>query len=474
MVSFLLTKYTVIPTLSLITLSACIFLYSLATKESITVVDDHLEIVSLGEEWRNRSRDALSIVSSIDVWLKYTQVQYSSFYSLLLGIARHGTIIPWIQEPTLEFIIEKQPDRDVFVKQGNEALSVHRLTIVSHSDGIYLIKSLDSQLVALLYEYTNLTQAISLKEATFSIEDIFPTIRIPFEICMIPVPREYKKILSYLYGPNWASECIVKDGASIPCNAINRVPLVNQTKDTIPKIIHQAWVGNKEPPFYAIATCKKLNPNYTFYLWEEDTIDSLIPPLYAKSTYDSITALNGKADVVRWEVLHRYGGIWLDADVFCNRPLDDLFDHGASFFVGYHNFKNPELAVNRRYEFDDPFFFGVSTVGSVPGHPVVYRVLSTISRYTNEECKGQPWQIVGPGVISKVLSDMSIRELVEEGVGSYPFYCFLPYNLHEPMPNDLNNLVKIIKYDSYCWNFWGTTFTSYGRRGSRQLLDYGK
>eukprot|EP01121_Diplochlamys_sp_Union-15-3_P017364 TRINITY_DN609_c0_g2_i4.p2 TRINITY_DN609_c0_g2~~TRINITY_DN609_c0_g2_i4.p2 ORF type:complete len:148 (-),score=18.36 TRINITY_DN609_c0_g2_i4:435-878(-) len=137
MVSFLLTKYTVIPTLSLITLSACIFLYSLATKESITVVDDHLEIVSLGEEWRNRSRDALSIVSSIDVWLKYTQVQYSSFYSLLLGIARHGTIIPWIQEPTLEFIIEKQPDRDVFVKQGNEALSVHRLTIVSHSDGIY-------------------------------------------------------------------------------------------------------------------------------------------------------------------------------------------------------------------------------------------------------------------------------------------------------------------------------------------------
>lgn len=43
------------------------------------------------------------------------------------------------------------------------------------------------------------------------------------------------------------------------------------------------------------------------------------------------------ADVVRLEVLHRYGGIYVDSDCEPWRPLDPLLHH--SFFIGTENGK---------------------------------------------------------------------------------------------------------------------------------------
>ena len=32
--------------------------------------------------------------------------------------------------------------------------------------------------------------------------------------------------------------------------------------------------------------------------------------------------INGKADIIRWEILYEYGGVFLDADSICIEPID--------------------------------------------------------------------------------------------------------------------------------------------------------
>ena len=33
--------------------------------------------------------------------------------------------------------------------------------------------------------------------------------------------------------------------------------------------------------------------------------------------------INGKADIIRWEILYEYGGVFVDADSICIEPIDD-------------------------------------------------------------------------------------------------------------------------------------------------------
>lgn len=40
---------------------------------------------------------------------------------------------------------------------------------------------------------------------------------------------------------------------------------------------------------------------------------------------DEIEAFCGKADIMRYEILYKYGGIYLDADSLCLESLDEFF-----------------------------------------------------------------------------------------------------------------------------------------------------
>src|SRR5262249_56262769 len=45
------------------------------------------------------------------------------------------------------------------------------------------------------------------------------------------------------------------------------------------------------------------------------------------------------SDVVRIELLHRFGGIWVDSTVYCLRPLDGWLDHAMP--SGFFAFNRP-------------------------------------------------------------------------------------------------------------------------------------
>ena len=113
--------------------------------------------------------------------------------------------------------------------------------------------------------------------------------------------------------------------------------LNNNYNMSIPKIIHQIWIGNKEPPQWCIDSWKinylQKFPEWKYKLWTETEIEKL--QMKNQKIYDLEPTLRGKSDIARYEILFKEGGIFLDADSYWipNSNLSDLI-LDKDFFVG--------------------------------------------------------------------------------------------------------------------------------------------
>ncbi|MDR3021499.1 MAG: hypothetical protein LBU60_02320 [Clostridiales bacterium] len=104
----------------------------------------------------------------------------------------------------------------------------------------------------------------------------------------------------------------------------------------IPKKIHYIWIGdaNLSPKMeQCLMTWEKFCPGYEIFCWNQDNYDLTSNPLILNAIDAKNWAL--AADVMRADVLYKYGGIYLDTDVELLRPLDELLQN--KFFVGYES-----------------------------------------------------------------------------------------------------------------------------------------
>ena len=104
----------------------------------------------------------------------------------------------------------------------------------------------------------------------------------------------------------------------------------------IPKIIHQIWIGPKEPPTIPMDTWKDKHPDFEYIRWNEEEFIKRDMKFECLNRIDSMEQWCGKADIIRLELLYKYGGVFLDADSLCIEPIDDLMDTN---FLIYENEK---------------------------------------------------------------------------------------------------------------------------------------
>jgi len=96
----------------------------------------------------------------------------------------------------------------------------------------------------------------------------------------------------------------------------------------IPKIIHQIWLGDQSKrPSKFIETWIEKNPSWQHKLWTDDNL----PQLKCKKQFDECPSLPGKADILRYQILHDEGGFFIDADSECVNSLDDFFTNNKVF-----------------------------------------------------------------------------------------------------------------------------------------------
>lgn len=75
----------------------------------------------------------------------------------------------------------------------------------------------------------------------------------------------------------------------------------------IPKIIHRLWIGDKPPPIRMMETWKNMNPDYEYIRWSETEFIARNMKFQCKNRIDEMEEINGKADIMRWEILYKYG-----------------------------------------------------------------------------------------------------------------------------------------------------------------------
>ena len=99
----------------------------------------------------------------------------------------------------------------------------------------------------------------------------------------------------------------------------------------IPKVIHYVWVGSKPLTPLArrcIASWKKYLPDYEFKLWNEANSPMnhhYVQKMYAEKKWAFV------ADYIRFWVLEKEGGIYLDTDTEVLKSLNNLLVHDAFF-----------------------------------------------------------------------------------------------------------------------------------------------
>ena len=131
----------------------------------------------------------------------------------------------------------------------------------------------------------------------------------------------------------------------------------------IPRTIHRVWLGDRPMPEEHERfgrTFAQHHPDWEMRLWT----DQDLPALGVAATERERARTHSElSNLVRYEVLHRHGGVYVDTDVECRRPLIPLL-RGIDAFAA--------LEV--------PGGVGTAILGSVAGHPAFARAASLTRR----------------------------------------------------------------------------------------------
>jgi mannosyltransferase OCH1-like enzyme len=101
----------------------------------------------------------------------------------------------------------------------------------------------------------------------------------------------------------------------------------------IEKQIHQIWFGPTELSQRHLEWCqswKDKHQGWSYTLWRE----SNLPPIINRYLFDRVAALAPEparygiqSDILRYELLARYGGLYVDVDNECLSPVDSLLEN---------------------------------------------------------------------------------------------------------------------------------------------------
>lgn len=104
----------------------------------------------------------------------------------------------------------------------------------------------------------------------------------------------------------------------------------------IPRVFHQFWMGSPVPDWanHLHARILRLNPGWVGRLWTERDVEEI--GIVNRREFADVRGLSFKSDVVRYELLARFGGVYADLDVVWVRPLEDYVSLSFDFVAHEH------------------------------------------------------------------------------------------------------------------------------------------
>jgi mannosyltransferase OCH1-like enzyme len=200
----------------------------------------------------------------------------------------------------------------------------------------------------------------------------------------------------------------------------------------IPKIIHQVWIGDqsKRPQQY-INTWKVRNKKWEHILWTEENLPK---DLINQNKIDEIPEYCGKADIIRYELLHRYGGFAIDADAVCVKPLEDFLIKNDSFTC----YENEQVRQG---------LLAVGYMGATQGNELMGHMVNEISQ-KGDLSNAKAWIDVGNLFFAQMVEKYQYNK-----IKIYPSYYFIPKHY--------TGVEYAGKGHVFAKQYWGSTFNNY-------------
>lgn len=176
----------------------------------------------------------------------------------------------------------------------------------------------------------------------------------------------------------------------------------------IPRLLHAVWVGPPMPGHLEanLREWARLHPHWHVKLWR----DADLAWLANRAIYDRADALvpadavgQFRADIARYEILHRHGGLYVDCDTRPLRCVDDA------------------LVADTFAAAEDEHWVGNTYLGAVPDHPVMAALVGGIRANLRRRRPG--WRanrLSGPRYLTPIWR--------EHGAHVAPRELFFPYN----------------------------------------------
>lgn len=186
-------------------------------------------------------------------------------------------------------------------------------------------------------------------------------------------------------------------------------------------------------------TWKDKHPDFEYIRWSEAEMKKRDLPLSCVNRIDDMEEINGKADIIRWEILYHYGGYFFDADCFCIEPLNEYITNLKAFAIWENEQCRKDLVAP-------------GAMGFPPKHPMVRACIEWIHQndVSVRRTKLRAWQSVGPGLITKMHHTKKFPD-----VTILPSYHFLPVH-HTRL--EYRGHAKV-----YAHQEWGSSFQSYDK-----------
>jgi hypothetical protein len=181
----------------------------------------------------------------------------------------------------------------------------------------------------------------------------------------------------------------------------------------IPKVLHRIWVGGPMPAKYQRfeADWRRLHPGWEFKTWG----DGDLLWLQNRELFDNAERFVPKdavgqfrADVARYEILSRFGGVYVDCDVEPKRCFDPLL--GVEGFAGWE---------------EQERFVGNTVLGSAPGNPFFAEMVRAVVDSSKANVGRAATWLSGPRVVTRVYND---NRNLQKHLTVYPQKYFFPYS----------------------------------------------
>lgn len=209
----------------------------------------------------------------------------------------------------------------------------------------------------------------------------------------------------------------------------------------IPRVVHRCWFGPHEMRDELVRYGKQWEDlGYEVKLWTEENL----PPLVNQFEYDQIAkrgvntgiapahlgVWTQRADLVSYELINLYGGIYANCDIEPLRPLDPLLE-GIDAFAGWE--VQDAVVCNAIF-------------GATKGHPFIRNCIDLLPHRFRSPADYPTMQLqTGPGLITAARHGTAVTIFDRE--------LFYPYGFEQMTPD-----VERASYpDSYTAHHWAHT-----------------